>query len=612
LRRYIVYFIMTRAAKFAIIHYVNIFSLIAVMCVMAAPARGYEEALSEKHLEGTLEASKMQEIFDRYLATLQVTDPEAATRIGVHEADKNLTSRNLEQEEARINTTKGYLADLSKIDKSVLNHSDFIDLTLFQTRLEMDVYVMEVSKPLLRRPQFYMSALDAIYGILNKDFDAYMLRAHNALSRLKQFPQILSQAEHNLTTPPKIWVEQAIIECDDADTSFADLTPMFKRMVGLDASLQGEVDRSVQNARQAISHYRAYLKDTAIKQASGDFRIGDEAYGYYLARWHHVGFNPADAEAIARKTFKSTRSDFLTELAQTLGRKEVAPEDFDEAIFKLSKDHPRYDDIISTFQQEMERAYRHFDRYHIAPVPKERIRIVEPPSYLTSKTPFVFYSRPYPLDLARVAELYVNLPPKKTPEKKLEAAIRAMFNFPYIEMAVTQEVYPGRHLQDSESLQTPRPRHISEQPFLSNGWAAYAQLLGMEQGYYTNFTAKLVYLRWELVRAARAYVDAALHTKDIDYDQAMTFLTKEAGLSAGQARSEILRVSLNPTEGLSYIIGRDEILRVRKKYRDKLGDDFDLRDFHRRLLQLGNVPITMLDGELAKSYEESKSPFDMK
>ncbi|MDD2773809.1 MAG: DUF885 domain-containing protein [Elusimicrobiales bacterium] len=575
------------------------------LCAAAAPAGSYEGEMSDERVRGAVEAAKLTQQFARYLANIQTLNPEEATRFGIHESDMHLTPRDLESERLRMEALKNYLREMDKIDSEPMSPEDGIDFVLFRTKLEMDIFNIEQMRPLRTRPQDYLSALDAIYGVLTKDFDAYEIRSKNALARLEQLPAELQQAESNLYHPPRLWVEQAIQECDDADKSFPDLTPLFKRLIGGDPLLRNRVDQAVLGAREAIRHYRSWLKESAMLQADGDFRIGDEAYGYYLERWHHVDVTPPQALRLARRKFRRTQREFLDELGRFLGRRDVSAGDYEEAIYKLSDDHPARENIISVFQREIERAYQHFDRFRLTPVPQERMRTVETPSYMASRVPFAFYNAPYPLDHVRVAELYVNLPSKKLSEAVQDSMLRSAFNYPYIELTVAQEVYPGRHLQDSETMEVSRPRHLADQPCLTNGWAAYAQFLAMERGYYTSHAAKLLYLRWELVRYARAVVDAGLHIRKMEYEEAVDFLEKEAGLSGNQAKAEILRVSLNPTEGVSYLLGMDEILRLRDKYAGILDRKFDLRDFHRRLLSLGKIPVSMIDAELGRSYDQA-------
>ena len=554
----------------------------------------------------------MQESFDRYLANLQIMDPEEATRIGAHGSDMNLTQRDAEHEATRLLTLKNYLADVRKIEPDNLKPGDAIDLSLFETKLLTDIFNIERLQPLRTQPQYYLRALDAIYGILNKDFESYEVRSHNALSRLEQLPAILQQAEQNLYHPPRLWVEQTIAECDDAEKSFSSLAPMFKRMVGLDPMLQAEVDRAIQSAREAVKRYRTYLKEDAMVQADGDFRIGDEAYGYYMERWHHLDITPPQARRIAKRAYDKTREQFMTSLAQYLGRRDVKPEDYEDAVYKLSEERPSPDDLTGAFQQEIARSFQHFDRLRIFPVPQERLRTLETPSYIARRVPFVYYDPPFPMDMLRMAEIYISLPSKRLPQKIQEEVRRSSFNYPYIEMTVAQEVYPGRHLQDAMTMDLSRQRRIADQPCLTNGWAAYAQQIAMEQGYFTSHHADLIYLRWELVRDARAYIDAALHMREMTQEEAMSFLTKDTGLSQVQARAEIMQVSMNPTEGISYLLGRDEINRLRKKYTDLLDRKFDLRDFHTRLLSIGKAPINMLDDELKRSYKNYKPSNELK
>jgi len=581
----------------------NLILISAVLLSLPAFAPCYEQVLSDEEVKGTIAASKLGEIFNRYLAVLEIMDPEEATRLGVHAEDAKLTLRTPEAEKNKLATLSVYLEDVRKIDRESLKPGDALDLSLFETKLMMDIYNIPLLAPLQKRPQYYLSALDAVYGILNKDFEPYETRAKNALSRLEQLPGVLAEAERNLYHPPKIWVEQTARECADADKSFSELTPLFKKLVGTDPILRTRVDKAVASARDAVRRYKKYLEEDVLVQADGDFRIGEETYGYYMERWHKTSVTPPQAYRIAKREYAKAKKEFVKELSVFLGRRDVSAADYDEALAKLSEERPNPDDLTAVFQQELERSYRHFDRFRLLPVPSERLRTVETPAYLVSRTPFVFYSRPYPLDETRVAELYVSVPSKKLPEKTRPALMRANFSYPYIELSIAHEAFPGRHLQNALSAEISRIRRTADSPFVTNGWAAYSQYLGLERGYYTSHAAKMVYLRWQMARAARAAADAGLHIQKLSYDEALDFLINDAAFSPGRAKAELLNVSQNPTEGISYLLGMNKIIALREKYQKILDVKFDLRDFHKRLLSIGNVPLDSLDEEIRRGYD---------
>ncbi|MDD4005535.1 MAG: DUF885 family protein, partial [Elusimicrobiaceae bacterium] len=496
-------------------------ALCAALLAVSLPVRAYETVLTDMQVQGTIQVSRLNEIFNQYLATVQLVDPEQATRYGLHDADRNLTPRTLKNEQTRLDAFRNYLAQIDALDPDVMPPDSAIDFKLFRAKLLIDIANIDQLQNLRRRPQYYMEAVASIYGLLSKDFEPYPIRAENALLRLEQLPAVLTEAEQNLYHPPKIWVDKAIDQCNDAEKSFPDLMTELRRLIGMDPLLRQRVEKAVENAKKAVTRYQEFLQDDVMVQADGDFRVGEEVFGYYLERWHMVDDSPGGIIKRMKKNFASASGDFMEEYEHYMETSGLSVSNFDDVLYKIGESHPAEDELEEYFRMELERAYKHFDKYRLLPLPRERLKIVPTPEYLKSQSAFAFYNAPFSLDKNRVAELFINLPSRKMPKNVREAVLRLAFSEPYIEMAVVQEAFPGRHLQDSQSLSGTRIRRLIPQPFIQNGWAAYAQYLALEQGYFTHHAARLVYLRWNMVRAARAMADAMLHNSEMDYNQAV-------------------------------------------------------------------------------------------
>lgn len=53
-----------------------------------------------------------------------------------------------------------------------------------------------------------------------------------------------------------------------------------------------------------------------------------------------------------------------------------------------------------------------------------------------------------------------------------------------------------------------------------------------------------------------------------------------------------------PGQALSYKIGEQKILFLRKLAKQKLGKDFDIREFHDQILKDGAMPLDILDRKI--------------
>ncbi len=169
------------------------------------------------------------------------------------------------------------------------------------------------------------------------------------------------------------------------------------------------------------------------------------------------------------------------------------------------------------------------------------------------------------------------------------------FNMPSL---AYHEAIPGHHTQIAIAQEFKLPFFRNNVNFNGyvEGWALYAERLMWEQGAYKNNPyGDIGRLQYELMRAARLVVDTGINAKKWSYDQAINYMLTEAGLPRGTAESEVARYICWAGQATSYKIGMTEILDLRQKAKDKLGDRFDVKEFHNVVLSNGSMPLTVLE-----------------
>ena len=172
----------------------------------------------------------------------------------------------------------------------------------------------------------------------------------------------------------------------------------------------------------------------------------------------------------------------------------------------------------------------------------------------------------------------------------------------YVLPALTlHEGVPGHHLQISlngELDNLPSYRRHAYISAFGEGWGLYSEWLGIEagiyQGHYSNF-GRLTYEMW---RAARLVVDTGMHVKGWSRERAINFMTDNTALSTHNVKTEIDRYISWAGQALSYKIGEITIRNLRKKAEAKLGQDFDVREFHHQILKNGSVPLKVLEDQI--------------
>ncbi|MBC3806865.1 DUF885 domain-containing protein [Undibacterium seohonense] len=174
------------------------------------------------------------------------------------------------------------------------------------------------------------------------------------------------------------------------------------------------------------------------------------------------------------------------------------------------------------------------------------------------------------------------------------------------------EAVPGHHLQIAlagEQAEQPEFRRNAYISAFGEGWALYAEHLGVEMGFYEtpyHHFGRLVYEMW---RASRLVVDTGMHAKGWSRDRALEFMRENTALSEHEITTEIDRYISWPGQALAYKLGELKIREVRQKTEKILEDRFDLKTFHDKLLSLGSVPLSILESEMidwANQIKKSK------
>lgn len=163
------------------------------------------------------------------------------------------------------------------------------------------------------------------------------------------------------------------------------------------------------------------------------------------------------------------------------------------------------------------------------------------------------------------------------------------------------EAIPGHHYQISlqqENKELPDFRKTLWYSAYGEGWALYCESLGKELGLYTDPYQYFGMLSMEMHRAIRLVVDTGIHTKGWSREKAIKYSLENEAESEASITSEIERYMSIPGQALSYKIGQLKILELRAKAEKKLGDKFDIAQFHNQVLESGCMPLALLETKI--------------
>ncbi|CAG5067653.1 hypothetical protein DYBT9623_00374 [Dyadobacter sp. CECT 9623] len=252
-----------------------------------------------------------------------------------------------------------------------------------------------------------------------------------------------------------------------------------------------------------------------------------------------------------------------------------------------------------------EEVIAHFNKIH-EKIKPNLVKLFE----LTPKTPFEVRRteafressaaaeyNPGLADGSRPGVFYVPIPDVKT------------YNNVSDESLFLHEAIPGHHYQISlqqENKALPEFRKNLWYSAYGEGWALYTESLGKELGLYTNPYQYFGMLSAEMHRAIRLVVDTGLHSQGWTREKAIQYSLDHEAESAESITAEVERYMAGAGQALSYKIGQLKIRELRSKAEKEMGSKFDIKTFHKLVLESGCVPLKLLEDRINEWIASAK------
>ncbi|WP_243444788.1 DUF885 domain-containing protein [Sphingosinicella humi] len=172
---------------------------------------------------------------------------------------------------------------------------------------------------------------------------------------------------------------------------------------------------------------------------------------------------------------------------------------------------------------------------------------------------------------------------------------RPLYTLPSLAL---HECTPGHSFQGALALEgPPRPAFRNATYFsgYGEGWGLYTEWLGTVMGIYETPYQEFGRHTYEMWRAVRLVVDTGIHHYGWSREKALDYMKANLALSDHEITTEVDRYIAWPGQAVSYKLGELQIRRHRREAEQALGPKFDQRKFHDAILQIGSVPLPVLE-----------------
>jgi len=524
----------------------------------------------------------LDKLADDYYVWRNENYPVSSSDAGLHTWDDRLTDYSPAKIAERAQHVRSLLDKVRAMKTDGWPKDARIDWILFRAQLENVDFENRILKFEQTNPQVYVrECTDAMFSLLKKEYDTPRKRALAATARLKQMPALLKQGLSNLHNPVKLYAQLTIQSARSID-------PLLnKSLMALDVDLAPNEHEDLVKARDAalaaLHGYADELEKRLPKMV--DFApMGEGNYSYYLKHVLLLPLNAAEVEMIGR-----------AELARYRALEALLPDP------KLADPDPKRAAQIPPDQESFLKAYESREAEMISFLKEHSLvtlpdylgqfQIRQLPEAFKPTNPGGFMNPPGVYDKDPTGFYFI---PTYNPESK-NFYIRAAIEDP--RPILGHEGIPGHFLQLSIANHlSDEIRRQHEDTVFIEGWALYGEEMLMRTGLYPNNSpAQGQILRLSRYRAARIGVDVNLHTGKWSFEQAVKYFMDAGGLDREAAEGEAAGAASSPTQKISYIIGKWQIMNLLGRYKDRQGENFRLGQFHDDLIKNGSLPVSVIE-----------------
>ncbi|GAB3631515.1 DUF885 domain-containing protein [Microbacterium shaanxiense] len=543
--------------------------------------------------------SAIDQVAEDWVDTLVNLAPTLGTYIGRNDANDrygDLSPDGQEQYATEVRRTLGSLRDLTPADavdevtKADLESELTLDLEFHDAKWHLrDLNVIASAAQDIRQVYDLMPTATA------EDWSVIVKRLAAVPTTLRGYTATLAEGIAQGVVPARRQVTEVadqIVRYTADDGFFASFVAAATPDEGeLPASLARELADSASAARVAYDELKNFLTGTLAPAASEVDAVGRELYALNSRRF-------LGAEIDLDETYEWGREELARMVAeQTAIANEILPgATVEEAVAHLEADPSRKlhgtEALQRWMQETSDRAVTELGATHFD-IP-EQIRTLECMIAPTQEGG-IYYTGPTD-DFSRPGRMWWSVPEGVT-EFDTWRELTTVYH----------EGIPGHHLQIGQAVYNRAElnswrRLLAGTSGHAEGWALYAERLMQQLGYLDDPADRLGMLDGQRMRAARVVLDIGVHlgkprldgsgTWDADY--ALDFMRRNVNMSDEFVRFEVNRYLGWPGQAPSYKVGQRIWEQVRDAYQAQQGDAFDIKQFHKRALDLGGVGLDTL------------------
>ncbi len=531
------------------------------------------------------------------------TRPTQALMLGDHRYDDRIEDLSRQAEDDEIAALDGFGAAARAIDPSSLTADERVtrDVLVFEATNEADELRSRMAEfavdPGLGLHAVWLQLVGQLPLTEPEHADAVVAKFEKLETLFTQAAQRLRQGVARGRTPPRIAVEKVVAHIDAYLASPIETDPFVTipaPSVMDDTAESAWRDRLRDvvetRVRPGYLFYRTVLSDEVLGRSRPPERSGvrwledgEHVYAGAIHKHTSLSLAPLQIHEVGLEIIEDLTAEYRELGGAVLGTRDL------DAIFARLRDDTALrftspDEIIAAAEGAMTRARAAIPQW-FGRLPIADCVLHEIPGPGAELSPLAYYLPPA-ADRSRPGTFFVNT---TEPETRTRYESEAL---------AFHEAIPGHHLQLAIAQELAGIPEFRKHAFVNayvEGWGLYTERLADEMGLYTGDVARLGMLSFDSWRAGRLVVDTGLHALGWSRQEAIDWLTEHTPQAPNNIETEVDRYIAWPGQALGYMMGRREIVRIRREAETTLGAGFDIKAFHDVVLGSGQVPLGVLE-----------------
>lgn len=334
---------------------------------------------------------------------------------------------------------------------------------------------------------------------------------------------------------------------------------------------------------QVLPAYQTLINGLCLLKRSGKNPVGlsglpgGKAYYEYLLK----------SSCGIYETVEQIQTRLLKQLQMDMEESENILHKKPELIYRITEKQPAFsvqeksspEDILKTLQNKLLKDFPSPPEtsYEVKYVHKDLEAYLSPAFYLTP-----------PIDTLSPNDIYINE----------YAGMKGAELF----TTLAHEGFPG-HLYQTISFASTNPpkiRHLLGMSGYVEGWATYVETYAYNYADQDSDLSRLQWLNRSLNLCILSLLDTGIHYDGWSRETTTEFLSG-FGITDSTAQQEIFQVIVeDPANYLKYYMGYLHFLDLREDCKKEMGEHFDIRKFHQKILEIGPCQFPILEKYVLK------------